>query len=118
MPGLRMLLIAWSLVLPGAALAAADPAQPAPPAPSEQRLSADQVEKILDDAARKRELADLAAEGTGPAIHGQVGFSIGTGGYRSAFGTAVVPLPGDGVAILSLGTDTFRPVRVDDFRER
>ena len=114
----RMLLLAWSLALPGASLAADDPTQPAPTAPSEHRLSADQVEKILDEAARKRELADLATEGAGPTIHGEVGFSLGTGGYRSAFGTAVVPLPGDGVAILTLGTDTFRPVRVVDYRER
>jgi hypothetical protein len=111
------MLLGWSLLLPGAALAA-DPAQPAAPAPAEQRLSADQVEKILDDAARKRELAEISTEGTGPAIRGEIGFSVGTGGYRSAFGTAVVPLPGDGVAILSFGTDTSEPARLVDYRER
>jgi hypothetical protein len=118
MRAVRFSLLAWSLILPGTALAAADPVQPTPPAPAEHRLSADQVEKILDDAARKRELAEMSTEGTGPAIHGEIGFSVGTGGYRSAFGTAVVPLPGDGVAILSLGTDTFGPVRLVDYRER
>ena len=111
---MRVLLLGWLLILPGAALAA-DPAQPAPATSSEHRLSADQVEKILDDAARKRELAEMSSEGTGPAIHGEVGFSVGTGGYRSAFGTAVVPLPGDGVAILSLGTENFGHIR---YRER
>jgi hypothetical protein len=111
MPVLRMLLLAWSLALPGASLAAE-------PAPSEHRLSPDQVEKILDEAARQRELAELSTEGAGPAIHGEVGFSIGTGGYRSAFGTAVVPLPGDGVARLSLETSNFGTVRAVDFRER
>jgi hypothetical protein len=118
MRAVRFSLLAWSLVLPGTALAEPDPVQPAPPAPSEHRLSPDQVDKILDEAARKRELAELSNPDTGPAIHGEVGFSVGSGGYRSAFGTAVVPLPGAGVAILSLGTDTFGPARLVDHRER
>ena len=42
-----------------------------------------------------------------PAIHGEVGFTVGTGGYRSAYGTAIVPLKDDGVAIISLGTTDF-----------
>jgi len=111
-------LLVLSLALPGAARAAADPTQPASPPPSENRLSADQVEKILDEAARKRELAAMSAPDTGPAVHGEIGFSVGTGGYRSAFGTAIVPLSGNGVAILSLETSNFDHGRTVDYRER
>jgi len=109
-------LLISSLALPGTALAAPDQA-PLPMA-SERRLSPDQIETVLDDAARKRELAPLADENLPPAIHGEIGFSIGTGGYRSAYGTAVVPLPGEGVAILSFGTDRLGPGRDYYYRER
>jgi hypothetical protein len=34
-------------------------------------------------------------------------FEIGTGGYRSAYGTAIVPIDDDGVAIISLGSTDF-----------
>jgi hypothetical protein len=50
---------------------------------------------------------DTSAGEAGRPIHGEVGFEIGTGGYRSAFGTAIVPLAGDGVAIISLGSTDF-----------
>lgn len=96
-------LLPLSLALSGRALAAPD--QVAPPLVSEHRLSPDQIQKVLDDAARNREQAPLSDESLPPPIHGEIGFSIGTGGYRSAFGTAVVPLTGDGVAILSFGVD-------------
>lgn len=109
----RILLLAASLMWPGVAMAAPDQATSAPTLPSEHRLSPDQIETVLTDAARKRELAEPAEEKLPPPIHGEIGFAIGTGGYRSAFGTAVVPLPGDGAAILSFGTDRFRP---DQFR--
>lgn len=93
--------------------AAAFAADPAPQAAvsAEHRLSADEIEKILEEAARKREGAGGQAspaadepESTAIPIHGEMGFSIGTGGYRAAHGTAVVGLPGDGFAIISLGT--------------
>ena len=35
-------------------------------------------------------------------IHGEVGFGIGTNGYRSAYGTAVAPLGDTGVLAISL----------------
>ena len=110
-------LLASSLILPGTALAAADPPSTAP-IPSEHRLSPGEIETILDAAARKRELAEQQATGTSLPIHGEIGFSIGTGGYRSAFGTAIVPLPDDGVAIFSFETDKFSPVRNVNLRER
>jgi len=118
MRNVRILLLAWPLGLSAAALAAPDPASSATAPASEHRLSPDQIKTILDDAARKRELADPLDEALPPAIHGEMGFAIGTGGYRSAFGTAVVPLPGDGAAILSFGTDRFGPARDFHYRDR
>lgn len=112
----RRLLLASSLALPGAALAGPDQAPTA--MTSEHRLSPDQIETVLDDAARKRDLARSSGERLPPPIHGEIGFSIGTGGYRSAYGTAVVPLTGDGVAILSFGTDRFEIDRDFNHRER
>ena|SRR5688572_13186123 len=106
---LRVLLLASSLMFPGAAMAAPDQAPSTSTLPSEHRLSPQQIETVLTDAARRRELVEPTEDKLPPAIHGEIGFAIGTGGYRSAFGTAVVPLPGDGVAILSLGTDRFGP---------
>jgi hypothetical protein len=105
-----------SLVLSGTALAAPD--QTASPVASERRLSPDQIEKVLDDAARKREEVPLSEESLPPPIHGEVGISVGTGGYRSAYGTAVVPLTGDGVAILSIGTERLGSGRDYYYRER
>jgi len=109
-------LLISSLALPRAALAAQD--QPPSPMASERRLSPDEIAAVLDDAARKREQVPSADENLPPAIHGEIGFSIGTGGYRSAYGTAVVPLPGEGVAILSFGTDRLGSGRDYYYRER
>ena len=76
----------------------------------EHRLSEAEVQKILDKAALKREALSAPApqaEAVPPPprpIEGEVGVSIGTGGYREAFGTAVVPVGTDGVAIISFDT--------------
>ena len=112
----QRLLLAWPLALPGAALAAPNQAPTA--IASEHRLSPDQIETVLDDAARKRELGQSSDERLPPPIHGEIGFSIGTGGCRSAYGTAVVPLTREGVAILSFGTDRFDSGRGFPDRER
>jgi hypothetical protein len=109
-------LLPLSIALPGTALAAPD--QPATPVVTEHRLTPDQIEKVLDDAARKREQVPLSDENLPLPIHGEVGFSVGTGGYRSAYGTAVVPLTGDGVAILSVGVDRLGPGHDYYYRER
>ena len=112
------MLLAFSIALPGASLAAPDGAQPDTGMASEHRLSPAEIATVLDDAARRRELAEPSEEKLPPPIQGEVGFSIGTGGYRSAYGTAVVPLPGKGVAILSLGTDRFDFDRETHHRDR
>ena len=111
------MLLIHSLFLAAALLpssiANAAPDQAVPPW-SEIRLSEVEKEKILEAAAASRReqpiRQDDEAATDGEAarpIHGEVGFAIGTGGYRSAYGTAVVPLEGDGVAIISLGSTDF-----------
>ena len=71
------------------------------PAPfaDERRLSPAEVERILEEAARKRVAADKTPA---RAIEGEVGVTIGTGGTREVFGTAVVPVGAEGVAIISI----------------
>ncbi|HXG80911.1 MAG TPA: hypothetical protein VNJ05_03835 [Sphingomicrobium sp.] len=112
------LVAAASLALPAAA-AAQGPASASPS--DERRLSPEQVEKILADAAAKWEQAarpsienvDVDDRPTAPQMHGEFGFAIGTGGYREAYGTAIYPLGDDGFAAISLdladwGTRRFR----------
>jgi hypothetical protein len=40
-------------------------------------------------------------------VHGEVGVAIGTGGYRSIYGTAVAPLGNDGVFAFSFENTQF-----------
>ena len=95
-------IIASTLMLSAPALAA-DPAKPLAPVHS---LSEAERDRILDEAATKHRRVEVIAEDLEkaeeprPPVYGEVGFGIGTGGYRSAYGTAVVPLD-DGFAILS-----------------
>ena len=67
----------------------------------EHRLSPAEVQKILDEAAARRE---IVGDPEPRRIEGELGVAIGTGGYREAFGTAVVPLGQDGTAIFSFDT--------------
>lgn len=110
MASARILILALASLLPGAALAS-DPV-PSTAMPSEHRLTPEQIESVLADAARKRDGAGAPAAAGGPEaekpqvpIHGEFGFSIGTDGYRAAHGTAVIGLPGSGSAIISMGTE-------------
>jgi hypothetical protein len=87
----------------------------------EHRLSAAEVERVLERAAQKREAPTVAqpiAVPTGDLpirpIEGEVGVSIGTGGYREVFGTAVVPLGEQGTAVISF--DSSRSNRGDRWR--
>ena len=90
----------WVSIMLGAALVA-------PGAPNAvQRLSAAQVEQVLAEAARKREAVEQAAPGPKRVIQGEVGVEVGTGGYRSVYGHALVPLGADGGALLSVSGDT------------
>ncbi len=87
----RLSLIATMMMVAGPALAA-----------DERRLSAAEVERILEAAAQKREAPVAKAPAPARPIEGEVGVSIGSGGYREVFGTAVVPVGADGVAIISI----------------
>ena len=104
------LLAAASLLSPAMARAVPDKSAPLP---AEVRLSEAEKERVLEAAAGKHEPVPIAAdepiseEDAAPPIHGEVGFSVGTGGYRSAYGTAIVPLKNDGVAIISVGSTDF-----------
>lgn len=100
------LLLAATLTMSSTAYA--DPAPALAPLPSEVRLSEAEKEKLLEAAAvEKRALEVETADHSGPQVHGEVGFTVGAGGFRSAYGTAVVPLEGEGVAIISLESTDF-----------
>jgi len=105
----RILLLVTALALPASAFAAqaqdsiaVDPATLSNS--SERRLGDAEIQHILDVAAARREAAEEARINSGPKVFGEVGFTIGTGGYRSAFGSAYVPM-GDGFASFSFGTE-------------
>ena len=95
----RLTLIATIALAPAPALAG-----------DERRLSPAEVQQILDKAALKG--AVPAAKAVTPAptrpIEGEVGVSIGSGGTREIFGTAVVPVGADGVAIISIDAGESR----------
>ena len=85
----------------------------AAPSTDERRLTPEQIEAVLAEAAAKRAAAerqaparDMAVDETAPPpppqVHGQVGFSVGTGGYREIFGTGFYPLGDQGGAAISL----------------
>lgn len=74
-----------------------------------------QIERWLADspAAREQEEGVLAGLVGQPdrKIHGEVGMAIGTGGYRSAYISSVMPLGDNGTLALSIGQEknAFRP---------
>ena len=92
-------------------MAAAAPAAAAP-APA-QRLSDAEVARVLDEAARKREAAEAAAPERKRIVEGEVGVEVGSGGYRSVYGSAFVPIGEEGGAMLTFsnqsGGDYYGP---------
>lgn len=106
---LRILLIAGALLaIPG--IAVAEPA--AKGLAAEHRLTEAEIDAVLYAAARRRESGEATGAGANAAavarpslVEGEIGFGIGTGGYRSAFGSAYVPLPGQGSLAVSVGTE-------------
>ncbi|MEO7409746.1 MAG: hypothetical protein ABIU10_00285 [Sphingomicrobium sp.] len=101
----RMKLLFAAMLLPASAFAADAPRAAIA---DQHRLSEAEVRHVLDKAALKRESLPAPAPQTEAIpppprpIEGEVGVSIGTGGYREVFGTAVVPIGTDGVAIISI----------------
>lgn len=101
------LVAAAALLVPAQLTAQNGAAAPA----SERRLTPEQIEAVLAEAAKKREAAEarvpLAPDSDDEQlprrqVHGEVGVAIGTGGYRELFGTAIYPMGDDGVAAISL----------------
>jgi hypothetical protein len=98
------------ILIAAIALAAAQNADPAP-AGSERRLTPEQVEAVLAEAAAKREASQKPPPGTveiedleplrAPPVHGEFGIGMGTGGYREIFGTGIIPMGMNGGAAFS-----------------
>jgi len=75
------------------------------------RLSAQEREDAISAAAARRDAEELPINGLDRQIHGEVGMSIGTGGYRSMYGTAVVPLGDSGFLSMSYATGRMNRAR-------
>lgn len=81
----------------------------APSAGTVHRLSPREAEAVQDAAANRNINAPALDDHRVPdgRIHGEIGFGIGTGGYSSVFGTAIVPLGEDGFAAFSFERANF-----------
>ena len=107
MKGIAGLIVIAASLLPAPAVAQAG-APPPPAIASEHRLSPEEVESVLADAAKKRQAVeqqpgpDVTEKEPRTPVHGEVGLTIGNGGHREVFGTGIYPLGDDGVAAISL----------------
>ena len=81
---------------------------------SERRLTPEQIDKVLADAARRNKeipvgTATLADEAppcpTQP--HGEVGVGVGTGGYSSVYGATVIPIGCNAAVAISIESSEF-----------
>ncbi|WP_293884385.1 hypothetical protein [Sphingomonas sp.] len=72
-------------------------------------LTPEQAERAKEaGAARNAQDAALGLEpGRDKSIHGEMGVAIGTGGYRSMYGTAIVPLGDSATLGLSFEREQF-----------
>lgn len=83
------------------------------------RLTPEQAEAAIESGAARRTrsvdaLSDLPGADRG--IHGEVGVSVGTGGYRSIYGEAAIPLGNTGGLVLGYGQErgrSYGPYRGD-----
>jgi hypothetical protein len=74
----------------------------------------EQVEAAKEAAAvRNMKAENQIANGITPprSVHGEVGIAVGTGGYSSIFGTAVMPLGQNGAVALSFENTQNDPLR-------
>lgn len=127
MTKLHLMVAVAALALPALAMAQNAPASAPVSSTDERRLTPEQVDAVLAESAAKRKAAEqrvaaatagndaaaapasapdprARAEGdTGPPreVHGEFGMSVGTGGYREVYGTALYPLD-DGIVGISL----------------
>jgi hypothetical protein len=72
-------------------------------------LTPEQAEAAKEaGATRNARAAELGLEpGQDKAIHGEMGVAVGTGGYRSIYGTAVVPLGDNAMLGLSFANEQY-----------
>lgn len=109
-PRLLLALAVVPLMLGGAAHAAPDSAQSG----TLVSLTPEQVE-AAKEAAADRNMKAASGIDTGVQSdrhpHGEVGIAVGTGGYRSIYGTTVMPLGKDGVLALSFANTQNDPYR-------
>lgn len=74
-----------------------------------RRLTPEQIEAAKEIGAAKKagNVWDREEEMPDRKIHGAVGFGIGTGGYRSIFGTMIAPVGDNGIVALSFENTRF-----------
>ncbi len=96
---LPLLLCVAALAAPASALA--QEAAPAD-ATATRKLTEAEKEQLLDQAVERRELLEEVLPPPKRQVHGEVGVAVGTGGFRSIYGTSVVPLGEEGTAVISL----------------
>jgi hypothetical protein len=76
------------------------------------RLSPDAREQAIESAAnpQKDPVAEAEHLQRDRRVHGELGFMIGTGGARGAYGVAEVPIGESGAAMFAFETERY-PVR-------
>ena len=99
------------MLIAAMALAAAQAGTQPATSSGEHRLTPEQIEAVLADAAKKREASERQSPAPidiadleplrAPQVHGEFGIGAGTGGYREIFGTSIVPLGTSGGAAFS-----------------
>lgn len=73
------------------------------------RISPQEAEAVQAAAAARKADFGRVNDSAAPdgQIHGEIGLGIGTGGYSSVFGTAIVPLGNTGIAAFSFERTNF-----------
>ncbi|WP_219892436.1 hypothetical protein [Aquisediminimonas profunda] len=103
-----IIITAASLVTSANTVSTAEPLA-SPPAGIVHRLTAKDAEAI-QEAASRRAIDRVAIDDLhvpDGQIHGEIGFGVGTGGYTSVFGAAIVPLGDNGIAAFSFERTNF-----------
>jgi hypothetical protein len=75
------------------------------------RLTPEQADAAIEAGAARRALPDGGLSDSSPsdrAVHGEVGVAVGTGGYRSFYGVAGMPLGDSGSLVLGYGQERGR----------